>query len=94
MPRVINLHDELIGSAVLCDRTTDFGNPFKIGPDGTRALVLAKHAAWFLRQPALIARVKKELKGKDLACWCAPKACHCDVYLRIANPELRLLFRK
>lgn len=28
---------------------------------------------------------KRELRGKDLACWCAPQACHADVLLEIAN---------
>jgi hypothetical protein len=26
-----------------------------------------------------------ELRGKDLACWCTPLACHGDVLLRLAN---------
>ncbi|HEY1865170.1 MAG TPA: DUF4326 domain-containing protein [Roseiarcus sp.] len=25
------------------------------------------------------------MRGKDLACWCAPKPCHGDVLLRRAN---------
>jgi hypothetical protein len=34
---------------------------------------------------ALRNRVKKELRGKHLVCFCAPKACHADTLLRIAN---------
>lgn len=31
-------------------------------------------------------RVRKELKGKNLACWCKPDSpCHADVLLEIAN---------
>jgi Domain of unknown function (DUF4326) len=30
-----------------------------------------------------------ELRGKDLVCWCAPLACHSDVLLRLARPELQ-----
>jgi hypothetical protein len=26
-----------------------------------------------------------ELRGLDLVCWCAPKACHGDVLLKLAN---------
>jgi hypothetical protein len=26
-----------------------------------------------------------ELRGRDLYCWCAPKPCHGDVLLRLAN---------
>jgi hypothetical protein len=27
----------------------------------------------------------RELRGKDLVCWCAPDACHGDVLLVLAN---------
>ena len=27
----------------------------------------------------------EELKDKELLCFCAPKACHCDVYADICN---------
>lgn len=27
----------------------------------------------------------RELKGKDLVCWCAPKPCHADILLKLAN---------
>lgn len=30
--------------------------------------------------------IKRELRGKNLACWCKPgDPCHCDVLLEIAN---------
>ena len=29
---------------------------------------------------------RKELNGKVLACWCAPKMCHCNIIAQIANP--------
>lgn len=31
------------------------------------------------------AEVRAMLRGKDLACWCAPRPCHADVLLEIAN---------
>jgi len=32
--------------------------------------------------------IRRELAGKDLACWCPlDSACHADVLLAIANPE-------
>jgi hypothetical protein len=33
------------------------------------------------------ADIKRELKGKDLICFCAPKPCHADVLLEIANAK-------
>lgn len=71
--------------AVRIDRRSKWGNPFKIGQDGTREEVIAKFEAWLLQRPNLIALAKKELRGKDLLCWCAPLPCHGDVLLRIAN---------
>lgn len=36
--------------------------------------------------PHLVRRARKELRGKNLACWCKPGApCHADVLLEIAN---------
>lgn len=32
--------------------------------------------------------VRRELRGKDLCCWCPPgKPCHADVLLRVANED-------
>ncbi len=38
--------------------------------------------------PVTVEDVRRELRGKDLACWCPPGAvCHADVLLEIANEE-------
>ena len=62
-----------------------WGNPFKIGSDGDRDDVISKYENWLLAQPQLIEEAKKELKGKVLACWCAPQSCHGHVLARVAN---------
>ena len=49
--------------------------------------VLKRYEEWLLGQPMLVARVKSELRGKVLGCWCAPGPCHGDVLARIANEE-------
>ena len=33
-------------------------------------------------------RLRTELQGQNLACWCWPEPCHGDVLLRLANPSL------
>ncbi len=63
---------------ILIDRTTKWGNPYVIGPDGNREQVIQKYRRWILTQLQLIADLP-ELKNKVLGCWCAPKACHGDV---------------
>lgn len=36
--------------------------------------------------PTTVEDVKRELRGKNLACWCAPdQKCHADILLEIAN---------
>lgn len=70
---------------VYIGRPSKFGNPFVIGQHGNRAQVIERYEAWLKSQPALIAAAKRELRGKNLVCWCAPQACHGDVLLRIAN---------
>ena len=65
-------------------RPSKWGNPFVIGKDGSRKEVVDKYEAWLKNQPDLMNNLH-ELKGKTLACWCSPQACHGDVLLRLAN---------
>jgi hypothetical protein len=41
--------------------------------------------------PELAERARRELRGRDLACWCRRKTwpCHADVLLEIANIALQ-----
>lgn len=72
-----------------------FGNPFKIGPDGDRDEVIAKHRQW-LEGTAFTGFMQDErqwildnlhtLEGQVLGCWCKPKhACHGDTYVALLN---------
>ena len=70
------------------DRTTPYGNPFKIGRDGTREEVLAKFRKYYYNRPALRAMAKSRLKGKRVGCWCKPKACHLDIIAEDVNDTL------
>jgi hypothetical protein len=71
-------HDVYIG------RPSKWGNPFVIGKDGDRSQVIAKYRAWVVTQPHLMTALP-ELKGKVLACFCAPLACHGDVLAELAS---------
>ena len=66
-------------------RPGPWGNPFVIGRDGTREEVIAKHRTWVEERPEFQARIRRELRGKVLACWCAPLPCHGDTLMEIAN---------
>lgn len=84
MPKVYNKRNKNIPEdAVYVGRPTRWGNPFIIGRDGSREDVVRKYAESLSPNDKL--QIKQELKGKDLVCWCAPKPCHADILLEIAN---------
>lgn len=73
---------------VYIGRPSKWGNPFVIGRDGNREEVVQKYHDWILTQPQLLKDLH-ELKGKVLACWCAPQACHGDVLVKLAKENNR-----
>ena len=85
MPKVYNKHHkDAPKDAVYVGRGTPFGNPFVIGQHGTRDEVITLYEKKVI--PYLLNYIP-QLKGKDLICYCAPKRCHADILLRIANEE-------
>ena len=93
MAEVRNLNKKRSGASlrktdsVYVGRPSKWGNPFILGRDGTRVQVIERFEKWFLSQPELIEEAKKELRGKDLLCWCAPERCHADIILRVVNAD-------
>lgn len=70
-------------NTVKVDRTSKWGNPYKVGtiliPDQRAAV-----EAFAANLP--MGNFAEELRGKNLACWCKiGEPCHADVLLRIAN---------
>lgn len=63
-----------------CGRGSPWGNPFRVGRDGTRDEVIDRFEREVL--PGLDLR---PLRGRDLVCHCRPLRCHCDSLLRMAN---------
>ena len=85
MCRVLNEHHAGVpAGAVYIGRGSKWGNPFRIGPDGDRAAVIAKYELWLADQHQLL-RALDEFRGCDLVCFCAPRPCHGDLLLRLAN---------
>ena len=70
---------------VYIGRPSKWGNQFEIGKDGDRDSVIRKYAIWLAHNPELLLDIREELRGKVLGCWCAPKACHGDILVKIAN---------
>jgi len=78
MTRVFNQHrGDAPAGAVYIGRGSPWGNPFRIGRDGTRDEVCDR----FERE--VLPRLDIEwLRGKDLVCFCHPLRCHGDSILR------------
>lgn len=68
-------------------RPSVWGNPFKVGFNGDRDLVIDLHARWIVQQEDLMAQIH-DLRGKVLGCFCSPKRCHGEILVRLANGEL------
>jgi hypothetical protein len=79
---VVNIKHE--PCEIYVGRGSVWGNPFRIGHDGTRAEVIAKYEARLDTSPELLVRLP-ELKGRVLGCWCVPLPCHAQVLARKAN---------
>lgn len=69
-------------------RPGPWGNPFPLEKEEDRQEVIDQYRSWLLQEISS-GRIQKEkilaLRGKSLGCWCAPKACHGDVLLEIAE---------
>lgn len=71
----------------MIDRTTQFGNPFRLEDDGgdySRKESVEEYREWFVEKIETDPEFRnavEELRGDTLGCWCKPKACHGDVIL-------------
>lgn len=73
---------------VVVARPSRWGNPFRLGPDGDRAAVVARYREALERGELgfTVDDVRRVLRGRDLACWCPLDGpCHADVLLDVAN---------
>jgi hypothetical protein len=73
-------------NTVYVGRPSKWGNPFRIGADGTREEVILKYRKWLEEKLKEDPTFLNPLKGKDLACWCPLTVpCHADVILEILS---------
>ena len=80
--RVVHVRDRVPG-AVYIGRPSIFGNPFPLSDEADRTRVINQYKTYFrlrMQDPEFAAAVEG-LRGKDLACYCAPKPCHGDVII-------------
>ncbi|MGX4658052.1 DUF4326 domain-containing protein [Micromonospora sp. SCSIO 07396] len=74
--------------AVYVGRPTRYGNPYQ--PDtptaADRATAIDRYRQWLILRLDLITAARRDLTGRDLACWCPlDQPCHADVLLSIIN---------
>lgn len=86
--------------AVYVGRPSAWGNPYRRS-DSALAVDLFRDllarapladGAWVRAKvgESVYDTIRRELAGKDLACWCPlDKPCHADVLLELANPTER-----
>lgn len=99
MPKVWNIRDPHRpkmesegGTAIYIGRPSKWGNPFSHMPNTlathrttTRKEAIERYSTWLSKTTHT--NTIKELRGKDLVCFCAPLPCHGDILLKLANPE-------
>lgn len=89
MTRVVHCKRDIYD--VYIGRPSIWGNPYS-HLQGTlaefrvesREEAVIMYEIWLKQQPELMSQLHT-LKGKILGCWCAPKLCHGDVLVKLAE---------
>ncbi len=89
---LINLHSYEGADYVLIDRRTRYGNRHRIGakhPKKPRRITRKDSIELFrkdfekrIKNDPTYRRDIEKLRGKKIACWCAPLACHGNIYIK------------
>jgi hypothetical protein len=80
----------------MINRSTQFGNPFKLKKDGgeyTRHESVRRYREWFISKMQSDDEFRdsiEKLRGETLGCWCKPKECHGDVIVAYLDGGLSI----
>lgn len=91
MSKVLNKRtDHIPEGSVYVGRPSKWGNPFRIhrrrrGGEFANTIAIMAYKEYLEQHPEIVESARKELRGKDLVCWCAPLLCHADILLELAN---------
>ena len=76
----------LPASAVVVTRPTKWGNPHPLELGRDEAVRRYREDLLAGRLAITVEDVRRELRGRDLACYCAlDERCHADVLIEVAN---------
>ena len=74
--------------AIYVGRPSVFGNLYHIWELQNRRTVVNRYELWLTTTEMglkVLEIAKKDLKGKDLICWCVPEECHAEILAKWAN---------
>jgi uncharacterized protein YecE (DUF72 family) len=83
-------------NTVKVDRSTPWGNPFRLADGYTAVAAVDTFARWLRgasgvkcgQRPPTASEIIAALGGKNLGCWCRTGSpCHAEVLLQLANPR-------
>lgn len=89
---VVNVTEHGREGVTMIDRSTQFGNPFRLEKDGgefTRGESIDWYRRWFMQKTGdrEFRQAVEALRGETLGCYCKPDACHGDVIIEYLNEE-------
>lgn len=74
---------------IFAGRPSKYANPFVIGPDGNRAIVINRFEDYLRKHPQLN-KLLDELDGKRVACWCnLTQKCHLDIFIKLLRERIQ-----
>lgn len=78
-------------NTIYVGRPTRWGNPYAVSQHYPAERVVEMYRKFWgdylANEPGALDRLKQNLGGRDLACWCKiGDPCHADVLLELANP--------
>lgn len=82
--KIINIKEKDDPLGIYVGRGSPLGNPFPIGPEGTREEVIEKYRVWLMDQirrknPVVLTALKMLNESSVLKCFCVPASCHAEV---------------
>lgn len=83
--KIYNKNKPYPSDAVYIGRGTDWGNPFIMKRESDRFDVCSKFLKYALWRRTIEPDWLEPLRGKSLVCHCAPKKCHGEILILLAN---------
>lgn len=90
MIRVVHIRTQPRGKRVVVDRTSKWGNPYRMKGENDRDNAIRFYRNYLKSRPELVHDLM-DLNPDELACWCAPRECHAEI-LREAIEEYYAFF--